>query len=220
MAARPRDLYPDRSARDFEARVAARMARQELLRSPMRPEFWAILDEAVLRRPVGGPTRMCDQLVARLPLMNTRHTTIQVLPFRHGEHALLNTNLFLLTLPNNSVVGYEESGWSGQLIDDEQAVRERKRAYDALKAYALPPFGLRDADPSGHGGVRAMRITPSLSSAHWRKSSHSNPDGGNCVEVADDAPGLVPVRDSKDPGGPALIFPGYAWSAFIDHITR
>ncbi|MFD7417531.1 DUF397 domain-containing protein [Kitasatospora purpeofusca] len=48
----------------------------------------------------------------------------------------------------------------------------------------------------------------------WRKSSYSQ-NGGNCVEVAPAVPGLVPVRDSKDPEGPALAFPSDAWSAFV-----
>ncbi|WP_405003553.1 DUF397 domain-containing protein [Kitasatospora purpeofusca] len=48
----------------------------------------------------------------------------------------------------------------------------------------------------------------------WRKSSYSD-NGGECVEVAPDVPGLVPVRDSKDPEGPALVFPATAWSAFV-----
>ncbi|MEJ8648612.1 DUF397 domain-containing protein [Streptomyces sp. MS1.AVA.3] len=54
-----------------------------------------------------------------------------------------------------------------------------------------------------------------LSTAVWRKSSYSNGDGGNCVEVFDDLPGIVPVRDSKDPHGPAIIFPATAWSTFV-----
>ncbi|MFB7383620.1 DUF397 domain-containing protein [Kitasatospora purpeofusca] len=48
----------------------------------------------------------------------------------------------------------------------------------------------------------------------WRKSSYSN-NGGECVEIAPDMPGLVPVRDSKDPSGPVLAFPSDAWSAFL-----
>ncbi|MFF3545027.1 DUF397 domain-containing protein [Streptomyces platensis] len=57
-----------------------------------------------------------------------------------------------------------------------------------------------------------------LSPAIWRKSSYSNGDGGNCVEVVDDLPGIVPVRDSKDPHGPAIIFPATAWSEFVSGV--
>ena len=54
-----------------------------------------------------------------------------------------------------------------------------------------------------------------LRSVTWRKSSYSNGDGGNCVEVADNIPGLVPVRDSKAPQGPALVLTATAWAPFI-----
>ncbi|MFZ4270261.1 DUF397 domain-containing protein [Streptomyces arboris] len=57
-----------------------------------------------------------------------------------------------------------------------------------------------------------------LTSATWRKSSYSNSDGGNCVEVSDDFPGVVPVRDSKQPEGPAVVFGASAWSAFISDV--
>ncbi|MBY8887090.1 DUF397 domain-containing protein [Streptomyces sp. PTM05] len=57
--------------------------------------------------------------------------------------------------------------------------------------------------------------TIDLNAATWRKSSYSNQDGGACVEVSDEFVGVVPVRDSKDPHGPALIFPSTAWSAFV-----
>jgi hypothetical protein len=52
-----------------------------------------------------------------------------------------------------------------------------------------------------------------LSGAVWRKSSRSN-NGGNCVEVARNLTGIVAVRDSKDPEGPALIFASADWEAF------
>ncbi|MBD0674982.1 DUF397 domain-containing protein [Streptomyces sp. CBMA156] len=53
-----------------------------------------------------------------------------------------------------------------------------------------------------------------LTGACWVKSSYSN-NGGNCVEVTADFPGLAPVRDSKDPQGPALVFPSEAWASFV-----
>ncbi|MGC4874765.1 DUF397 domain-containing protein [Micromonospora sp. DT43] len=54
-----------------------------------------------------------------------------------------------------------------------------------------------------------------LTGARWRKSTRSNGSGGACVEVADNIPGLVAVRDSKDPTGPVLVFAPDAWRAFV-----
>lgn len=61
------------------------------------------------------------------------------------------------------------------------------------------------------------RSTPDLSGARWRSSRYS---GGNneCVEVADDLPCIVPIRDSKRPTGPVLAFSHHAWSAFLGHL--
>ncbi|MFD5915448.1 DUF397 domain-containing protein [Kitasatospora sp. NPDC058201] len=53
-----------------------------------------------------------------------------------------------------------------------------------------------------------------LTDAQWRKSSYSG-QGGDCVEVARGFPGVVPVRDSKDSQGPALVFPAEAWRSFV-----
>ncbi|MYS73457.1 DUF397 domain-containing protein [Streptomyces sp. SID5926] len=58
-----------------------------------------------------------------------------------------------------------------------------------------------------------------LSAITWRKSSYSNQDGGECVEVAPGLP-LVPVRDSKDPARGALLFAAPAWGAFLDGVRR
>ncbi|MEW2097971.1 hypothetical protein RKD45_005850 [Streptomyces griseus] len=57
-----------------------------------------------------------------------------------------------------------------------------------------------------------------LSTATWRRSSHSNQDGGACVEVSDDFAAVVPVRDSKNPHGPALLFAADGWSSFVSAV--
>jgi hypothetical protein len=59
-----------------------------------------------------------------------------------------------------------------------------------------------------------------LSRAVWRKSSYSGSNGGQCVEVARNLPGVVAVRDSKDPDGPSLVCTAAAWRAFIDGVRR
>ncbi|MFD7432168.1 DUF397 domain-containing protein [Streptomyces sp. NPDC059818] len=63
-----------------------------------------------------------------------------------------------------------------------------------------------------------MTHSPELSTAHWRSSSYSNSNGGECVEISDDFPGIVPVRDSKNPTGPALVVQASAWGAFVSSL--
>ncbi|UQA95924.1 DUF397 domain-containing protein [Streptomyces halobius] len=60
-----------------------------------------------------------------------------------------------------------------------------------------------------------MRVSPELGNATWRKSSYSNTQNADCVEVADGFPGVVPVRDSKNPHGPVLAIPAASWTAFL-----
>lgn len=59
-----------------------------------------------------------------------------------------------------------------------------------------------------------------LTGATWRTSSRSSGNGGDCVEVADNLPGVVGVRDSKDRQGPALTFTPASWAAFVAHTKR
>ncbi|MFI2005617.1 DUF397 domain-containing protein [Streptomyces jumonjinensis] len=63
-------------------------------------------------------------------------------------------------------------------------------------------------------------IPDSTAVTGWRKSSYSNGDGAECVEVADGVPGLLPVRDSKNPHGPALAFSTGAWTAFVNEVKH
>jgi hypothetical protein len=120
-------------------RIAARMSRQDVLRTDPTPYVWVIMDESVLRRTVGGPTVMYDQLAALLSLVDTPHSKIQVLPFVHGAHALLGATLILLTLPDGSRLAYEEAIESGVLHEEAESVSRFARAYDALRAYARTP---------------------------------------------------------------------------------
>jgi len=57
-------------------------------------------------------------------------------------------------------------------------------------------------------------VNTDLAGAQWRKSSYSSGSGGNCVEVATNLPGLIAVRDSKYPLGPALVLSPAQWRSF------
>ncbi|MGW2385199.1 DUF397 domain-containing protein [Streptomyces sp. NPDC001658] len=60
-----------------------------------------------------------------------------------------------------------------------------------------------------------MTGTPDLSTAVWRKSSYSEGGDNDCVEIAGDHPGIVPVRDSKVPEGQVLVFGATSWTSFL-----
>jgi hypothetical protein len=84
------------------------MGRQKRLRAPDRPELWVVLDESVLRRPVGGQAVMCEQLKRLLETLKVRHITVQVLPFDQGEHDVMGGSLTVLTMPDGSEIAYTE----------------------------------------------------------------------------------------------------------------
>jgi Domain of unknown function (DUF397) len=68
----------------------------------------------------------------------------------------------------------------------------------------------RKSTRSGGNGGNCVEVA-----ARWRKSTRSGGNGGDCVEVADNLAGVVAVRDSKDRGGPVLVFGADVWAAFV-----
>ncbi|MDX3641211.1 DUF397 domain-containing protein [Streptomyces sp. MB09-02B] len=64
-----------------------------------------------------------------------------------------------------------------------------------------------------------MNRTLDLTAVVWRKSSYSDGGDSNCLEVADDLPGIVPVRDSKVPDSRPLLFSAGAWSVFVKGVA-
>jgi transcriptional regulator with XRE-family HTH domain len=129
-----------RSEEHLEERLSARLDRQERLRSSDRPDLWVVLDEAVLRRPVGGQPVMRAQLARLLSSAEEPHITVQVLPFDQGEHAAMGGSLTVLDLPDGREVSYTEGAHYGQLIEDPEEVRRFAVTYDRLRAAALPPL--------------------------------------------------------------------------------
>jgi hypothetical protein len=82
---------------------------------------------------------MREQLAALLPYVNTRRTTIQVMPFYQHGYPITNGTVMLLTLPDGSTALYEEGGDRGEMVDDSAMIARRIREYDRMKAYALSP---------------------------------------------------------------------------------
>ncbi|MFI6469330.1 DUF397 domain-containing protein [Streptomyces sp. NPDC050516] len=68
------------------------------------------------------------------------------------------------------------------------------------------------------GGTSGDCLEVSEAYATWRKSSYSGASGGDCLEFSDSCSGCVPVRDSKNPTGPAVVFGTEAWTSFVEAV--
>jgi hypothetical protein len=72
---------------------------------------------------------------------------------------------------------------------------------------------------NGDGGNCVEVASHFIGAAQWRKSTYSDGNGGSCLEVADGVTGVIPVRDSKVPQGPVLLIGPAAWTKFIGTVT-
>nr|WP_237419472.1 helix-turn-helix transcriptional regulator [Kitasatospora sp. SID7827] len=125
---------------DIEAKVQARRARQEILSGPTRPVLWWLIDEAAIRRPVGGYAVMAGQLRHLAALVRSRVAVVQVLEQRCGAHAALEGALTLMSFADSSPdVAYIEGPHVGMLVESMEQVRKVRLTYDLARADALSP---------------------------------------------------------------------------------
>ncbi|MBC6449718.1 helix-turn-helix domain-containing protein [Actinokineospora sp. HBU206404] len=96
-------------AEEVERRVAHRLERQKVLFKPVRPRYRLILDEAVLRRPIGGSAAMATQIRWLIDMANQPNITIHVIPFRHGYYEL-SSSFSILEFPTLPSLVYVENG--------------------------------------------------------------------------------------------------------------
>jgi hypothetical protein len=122
--------------------VEVRMARQERLTSDEDPpEFWAVLNEAVLRRNVGGSTVMRAQLGHLADLSGLPNVTIQVLPFSAGVHPAMDGSFSILgfPVPSDPAVVYMENQAGSVYLEEPADVERLSRMFSHLIAKALSP---------------------------------------------------------------------------------
>lgn len=85
-----------------------------------------------------------------------------------------------------------------------------------MREYDLSEARWRKSSHSNGEGGSCVEVAHDFpGAAHWRKSTYSDGNGGSCLEVADGVPGVVPVRDSKVADGPVLVVGAAAWTEFI-----
>jgi hypothetical protein len=129
------------SPEQAERRVQLRMRRRRLLTGEDPPRIWSVLDEAALRRPVGGRLVMRRQLDHLLELATWPHVTLQVVPLRRGGHAGAGGCFTVLRLapPDLPDVVYLEQLTSALYLDDRQDVDHYLEVMNRLTAAAHSP---------------------------------------------------------------------------------
>ncbi|MFE9093258.1 Scr1 family TA system antitoxin-like transcriptional regulator [Streptomyces sp. NPDC007264] len=125
---------------ELEQQIAARLARQEIIDgSRAMPVFGFVLDEATLRRPVGGKMVMRRQLEHLLEAGGLRNVDIQVLPLDREDHAGLAGSFRLLRLKEGITVGLNEVQLISHVISDPRQVQILEMRYGIIRAQALTP---------------------------------------------------------------------------------
>jgi DNA-binding XRE family transcriptional regulator len=132
--------YPNATPEETSRRVALRMARQQILSRPEPPGLWVVIDEAVLRRPVGGPAVMRAQLDRLIEATTKPNITLQVLPFTAGAHPVMYGMFHLLRFPAAELpdIVYGENLTSAFYFDKPTDVATYTEALDRLSAQASP----------------------------------------------------------------------------------
>jgi transcriptional regulator with XRE-family HTH domain len=133
-------------AAEIERRVALRRKRQDLLARAVPPRVWAVLDEAVLRRPVGGAAVMRGQLRHLVEASRPSHVTIQAVPFARGGHAGAGGSFSLLRFTEQYLpdIVYVEQLTSAIYLGQRSDVEHYLEVVDRLSGEALTPAATRD----------------------------------------------------------------------------
>ncbi|MFJ8442628.1 helix-turn-helix domain-containing protein [Kitasatospora griseola] len=126
---------------EIERRVALRARRQKLLTEGRGPKLWAVIDEAALRRPVGGPEVMRAQLEHLVDLAQLPSVVLQVMPFRFGAHAGESGAFSVLRFPEQDLpdVVYLEQLTSALYLDKRDDVDEYVQVMERLCVDSLTP---------------------------------------------------------------------------------
>ncbi|MZD05298.1 helix-turn-helix domain-containing protein [Streptomyces sp. SID5785] len=131
---------PETVSQDIEKRVQVRMRRQERIQAPDNPlRLWTVLDEAALKRVVGGKSVMREQLEHLVEQSQLPHVTVQVIPFDMGAHPGLNGQYAILEFPDaaDSSVVYIEGVTSDLYLEKANDVQKYSVMYEHLRAQAL-----------------------------------------------------------------------------------
>ncbi|MBQ1094854.1 helix-turn-helix domain-containing protein [Streptomyces sp. b94] len=130
---------PPYSLDDVERMVAARLARQAVFARDPAPSIHFVLEEAPLRRPVGGTMVRQRQLERLLEVGRLNHVTLQVMPTNTDAHPGVDGKIELLKFPDGTAVGRSDGAFNGRPTTEPKDLRILELRYGTIRAQALPP---------------------------------------------------------------------------------
>jgi len=135
---------PHTTEDEVENLLAARLARQEIITADEPPLMYALVDEAVLHRPIGGPEVMHGQVGHLADLAAWPNISIQVIPYSAGGHVGLLGAFVIAEAADMSATAFLENAADGQTIEDTDRVAQIVACFDALRGDALAVAASRD----------------------------------------------------------------------------
>ncbi|MFB7916710.1 Scr1 family TA system antitoxin-like transcriptional regulator [Streptomyces sp. NPDC056061] len=129
---------PNYRAEELDELIVSRAQRGKLLDQPSSPVAWTLLDEAALRRCVGGPSVMAEQLHKIADMADAGRLRLHVLTLAAGAHALMGGMLYLLSFADAAPVAYVEGHRTGYLMDDPALVSACHNSYSLALGDAAP----------------------------------------------------------------------------------
>lgn len=141
-----RAALPNATDQEINDLVQVRMARQELVTAEDPPHLWLILNEAVIRRVVGGREVMREQLLRLAEASHLPSVTVQVIPFANGAHAAMDGSFTVLGFPGDidPRVAYFEYQTGSLYLEKREEVSRYRLAFDHVRAEAIGPEASRD----------------------------------------------------------------------------
>ncbi|MFE9254703.1 helix-turn-helix domain-containing protein [Streptomyces sp. NPDC006879] len=133
-----RSWFPPRSESECDRLVVTRLERARILEDPLTPAVWVLLDEAVLRRPVGTPQIMAEQVTHIAELAERKRVRVHVLPFGAGYQPLHQGMLSLMSFEDQPPAAYSEGAFTGKLYDSPTMVQRLEHTYTLAVGDALP----------------------------------------------------------------------------------
>ncbi|MFF0276226.1 helix-turn-helix domain-containing protein [Streptomyces sp. NPDC004330] len=130
---------PPYSQAEVERLVAARVARQSVFERDPAPSLGFVLEEALLRRPLGGTMAWRGQLERLLEVGRLRNVTLQVMPTHVEVHPGLDGKIELLKFADGTATGRSDGAFNGRPVTDPRQVRILELRYGTIRAQALPP---------------------------------------------------------------------------------